>query len=469
VRSFETQAVEWKSAWRDEYLKWVCGFANAHGGVLEIGKDDDGVVVGVADARRLLEEIPNKINTTMAIVADVDLRSDDGLDHLVVTVEPYPYPISYHGKYYLRSGATNRELTGHSLDEFLLRKQGKTWDGVPVPYVGVGDLDLVAFRDFRKKALASARLTAADLEISDAALIDSLRLAEGNHLKRAAVLLFHDDPERWVVGAYVKIGYFETGADLLYQDEVHGPLISMADKVLDIIYTKYFRGMISYEGIQRVETFPVPRAACREAVLNAIVHRDYGSGVPVQIKVFPDRVIIYSDGGLPENWTVADLLAQHGSVPRNPNIAGAFFRSGQIETWGRGIEKIEAACMAAGKPPPLFEATSTEVRVTFPYRIGVGDLSSPRGDDNGVDRGDDTVAPHSARKILIALAAAPTITQARLSQATGLSPRTVSRGIRKLREAGMISRIGSDRQGSWQILARTSDGLSDGVTEPGPM
>jgi len=459
--SFETQAVEWKSSWRDEYLKWICGFANAQGGVLEIGKDDNGTVVGLSDARRLLTEIPNKINSAMAILADVSLKSEDGLQYLVITIRPYPNPISYHGKYYLRSGATNRELTGNALDEFMLRKQGKTWDGVPVPHVGVDSLDLVAFRDFRRKAASSQRLTADDLDVSDAALIDSLLLAEGNYLKRAAILLFHENPEKWVTGAYVKIGYFETGADLLFMDEVHGPLISMADKVLDILYDKYFKGMISYQGIQRIETFPVARAAIREAVLNAIVHRDYSTGVPIQIKVLPDRLTIFSSGGLPPNWTLDKLMGHHGSIPRNPSIANAFFRSGQIETWGRGIEKIETASREAHKPLPVFEVTPTEVNVTFPINA----ISSPhgvnRGGDNVVDVVDNVVdvvdnvvdsdVGTTAHTILAALAANPVITQRELAQIVGVTPRTVSREIQKLRDRGIIRRVGSDRKGHWVV------------------
>ncbi len=227
--SYETQTVEWKSSWRDEYLKWICGFANADGGVLEVGKDDTGVVVGLADARRLLEDIPNKISMSMAIVAQVDLHDDDGLTWLSITVMPYPNPISYHGKYYIRMGATNRELTGNALTEFLLRKQGRTWDSVPLPGVKVSDLDSTAFREFRRMAVASGRLDADDLAVDDYALIDSLRLAEGNHLERAAVLLFHHDPERWVRGAYVKLGFFENEADLAFMDELlaarAGPIV----------------------------------------------------------------------------------------------------------------------------------------------------------------------------------------------------------------------------------------------------
>jgi len=444
----ETQTAEWKSSWRDEYLKWVCGFANAQGGVLEIGKDDQGVVVGLADSKRLLEDVPSKIQNTMAIVADVDLREEGGLEYLVVTVESYPYPISYHGRYYYRSGATSRELTGSTLDEFILRKQGRTWDGVPVPYVKARDLDMVAFRDFRRKAVSSKRLTEADVALSDEDLLDSLRLIDGGYLRRAAVLLFGEQPEKWVVGAYVKIGYFETGADLIYQDEVHGPLITMADKVIEILYSKYFKGLISYQGIQRIETYPVPLEACREAVLNAIVHRDYSDGVPIQIKVFPDEVIIYNTGRLPENWTVADLLAQHGSKPHNPNIANAFFRSGQIETWGRGIEKIETACEAEGRPAPVYTATGDEIKVSFCTPITEVDFSE-NFSDNFTDSA-NSLNP-SQKAILELVRANPRTTVRRIADQIGITPRQVATHIAKLKVLGLIERQGSDRQGIWLV------------------
>ena len=187
--------------------------------------------------------------------------------------------------------------------------------------------------------------------------------------------MFHHNPEKYVFGAYVKVGYFENDADLIYQDEFHGSLITMPDEIIDTIYRKYFKGIISYEGLQRIEDFPVPRPALREAILNAIVHRDYTTGVPIQIKIFPDCVIVYNDGRLPENWTVADLLKRHRSRPYNPKIAYTFYRSGYIETWGRGIEKITTSCKSAGKPEPLFEATSSEVTVSFFIEKQSGNIS----------------------------------------------------------------------------------------------
>jgi ATP-dependent DNA helicase RecG len=443
----EHQVVEWKSSWRDEYLKWVCGFANAQGGILEIGKDDDGNVVGLSGPRKLLEDLPNKVNNSMAILVDIDLLSEGGQKYIRITVEPYPYPISYHGKYYYRSGATNRELTGNALDEFILKKQGKTWDGVPVPHVKVSDLDIAAFREFRKQALSSKRLTDKDLRMGDEELVDNLLLTDGNYVKRAAVLLFHENPEKWVTGAYVKMGYFETDSELKYQDEVHGPLITMADKVVDLMYAKYFKGFISYDGLQRIETYPVPMAACREAVLNSIVHRDYSSGVPTQIKVLPDEVAIYNDGQLPENWTVSDLRKRHRSMPHNPNIANAFFRSGQIETWGRGIEKIDSACREEGRPTPVFETTTTEIKVTFSTPIS----DTTVGERVGERVGEKPNLNDTQQKILNLMSANPEITAKLLAEAIGISARKVEVNISKLKKAGLVERKGSDRKGTWLV------------------
>jgi len=202
------------------------------------------------------------------------------------------------------------------------------------------DLSRVAVDLFRQKARESKRLEPAILREPISGLIEKLHLHDGNYLKRAAVLLFHHDPEQVVTGAFVKIGFFRTNVDLLYHDEVHGDLFNQVGMVIDLLLTEYLRAGITYRGIQRVETFPVPAEALREAVLNAIIHKDYASGVPIQISVYPDKLMLWNPGALPHDWTVQKLKAKHPSQPFNPDIANAFFRAGEIEAWGRGIERI---------------------------------------------------------------------------------------------------------------------------------
>jgi ATP-dependent DNA helicase RecG len=212
----ETQNIEWKKIWRDEYLKWICGFANANGGMLEIGKDDKGNVVGLSDAQKLMEDLPNKIRDVLGIIVDVNFHTENGKEWISIKVVPHPYPVSYKGQYHYRSGSTKQELKGAALNRFLLQKQGKRWDSVPVPYVSVEDLSPSAFDYFRKKAAQTKRLDSAVLRENNELLIEKLRLKENEYLKRAALLLFHPDPEQFFTGAFIKIGYFRTPSDLRF-------------------------------------------------------------------------------------------------------------------------------------------------------------------------------------------------------------------------------------------------------------
>ncbi len=361
----EQQIIEYKSVWKDDYLKWICGFANAQGGTLIIGKDDNGNVVGVKNAVKLLEELPNKITTIMGIVADVNLHETPQGDYIEIHVEPHPNPVNYKGEYHYRSGSTKQELKGAALDKFLLGKQGKHWDSVPVPNVTVADLKQETFDFFRKRGIRSQRLDESIMLDTNEQLLDNLQLIENGMLKRAAILLFHPKPEKFVTGAYIKIGFFETNTDLRFQDEIHGNLFEQIEKTVELLFTKYIKALISYEGIHRVETYEYPKEAVREALLNAVSHKDYASGYPVQISVYAEKIMIWNEGTLPDHWTVERLLAKHPSKPHNPDIANAFFRSGYVESWGRGIEKITGQCVEAGLPVPLFNVEGNDFWLIF--------------------------------------------------------------------------------------------------------
>jgi len=361
----ETQNIEYKQSWRDDYLKWICGFANANGGSIFIGKDDNGNVVGLTDTKRLLQEIPNKVRDVLGILVDVNLHSTTDGEFLEIIVEGYPYPVNYKGQYHYRSGSTKQELKGSSLDKFLLQKKGKRWDSVPVPKVTAKDLKQETFDFFRKRAFKSQRIEQDILTDSNEHLLESLQLKENEFLKRAAILLFHSNPENFVTGSYIKIGFFETDDDLKFQDEIRGNLIEQIEKTMDLLFTKYIKAVITYEDINRVETYEYPKDAVREAFLNAVAHKDYSGGVPIQISVYSDKIIIWNEGQLPENWTVKNLLEKHASRPYNPDIANALFRSGYIESWGRGTIKIIRECKQAGIPEPVFSYNSSDISIEF--------------------------------------------------------------------------------------------------------
>ena len=361
----ETQNIEYKSSWRDEFLRWICGFANAQGGTLYIGKDDNGNVVGLQNAKKLLEELPNKITTILGIVADVNLHETEQGNFIEIIVEAQPNPVNYKGEYHYRSGATKQELKGAALDKFLLKKQGKHWDSVSVPNVSVADLKQETFDFFRKRGVKSKRLNDDALTNSNELLLDNLKLTDNGYLKRAALLLFHPDPEKFVTSAYVKIGYFESDSDLIYQDEIHGNLFEQVEKTMELLFTKYIKAIISYEGKFRVENYEYPYDAVREAIHNAVAHKDYTGGTPIQISVYKDKIMIWNYGELPENWTMNDLLQKHSSRPYNPDIANAFFRIGYIESWGQGMDKMKNQCVEANIPIPTISAKGHDFWLVF--------------------------------------------------------------------------------------------------------
>ncbi|MEW5948842.1 MAG: ATP-binding protein [Thermodesulfobacteriota bacterium] len=442
----ENQNIEWKESWRDEYIKWICGFANASGGTLVIGKNDKGIVTGVDHAKKLLADIPNKVRDILGIIVDVNLKTSRGKDYLEILVEPYPYPVSYRGEYHYRSGSTKQELKGAALDKFLLQKQGRRWDGVPVPQVSAADFRNESFELFRTKAVKSGRMSDEVLGDSNKALLDNLQLVEGPYLKRAAILLFHHDPEKYVTGAYVKIGFFRTDADLLYQDEVHGNLFQQADKTLDLLLTKYLRANISYEGITRVEKYPFPKNALREVLLNALVHKDYSSGVPIQISVYEDKIIFWNDGRLPEDWTVKQLLEKHPSKPYNPLIANAFFRTGLIESWGRGIEKINNECKLAGVPAPEINYDFVGLMITFQTGI--------EGKTHIETR--EKTRVKTREKILRLILEDPSISTEEMSERIGITKKGIEWQIMRLKRDGILQRIGPAKGGYWKIIGEKS-------------
>jgi ATP-dependent DNA helicase RecG len=439
----ESQNIEFKQSWRDEYIKWLSAFGNSNGGKLYIGVDDDGNIIGIDNAKKLLEDIPNKVRDILGIMVDVNLKTSEDKEYLEICTEKYPYPISYKGSYYYRSGSSTQELKGAALDKFLLSRQGKKWDGVPVPYFGFDDLDPFAFKLFREKASKKKRIDVELLKESDEVLIDKLHLKEGDYLKRAATLLFAKDPQKYVTGSTIKIGYFKSDSDLVYQDVIEGNLFEQVDKAMELIFTKYLKALITYEGVQRVESFPISELAFREALINAVVHKDYSSQQTIQISVYDDKLLMWNAGDLPPHWTIDTLMQKHNSEPHNPAIAYPFFLAGYIESWGRGIEKIIEESQKFNGITPQFRWLGG-LWVEFYFN------NTPKKREDIETRVKTRVK--TREKILDLISANPNITNQELADNLKLTVKGIEWQIKKLKEQGNLKRIGGAKGGHWEIL-----------------
>lgn len=442
----ENQVVEWKEKWKDEFIKWICGFANSQGGTLIIGKNDKGEMIGIKNAKKLLEDIPNKIRDLLGIIVEVHMRIENNKEYLEIKVDAYPYPVNYKGQYHIRSGSTKQELKGAALDTFLLKKYGLHWDNIPIPYLTLDKLDQSAFLIFKEKALNGGRLDESDMNEDMKMVLSKLHLLEGGKIRRAAVLLFGKDPEAFVTGAIIKIGFFRTNDDLVYQDVIEGNLFSQVEKTLDLLISKYMKAYITYDGLLRIEKYLFPKAALREALLNAVVHKDYSSENPIQISVYEDKIMIWNAGHLPDQITLESLQGKHPSIPFNPLIASAFFRAGYIEAWGRGIEKINKECKKYGVESPAISIDFGGMQVVFKVDISFEENLNKLGETSG------NMSGKTSGKIINLINNNQRITIPELAEAINITERSIERNVQKLKKDGIIERIGSAKGGYWEII-----------------
>ena len=457
----ESQNIEYKQSWKDEYLKWICGFANAQGGTLYIGIDDNGNVIGIKDAQKLLEDIPNKVVNYMGIVADVNLHHKDDLDYISIGIEPSNVPISFRGKYYCRSGSTMQELNGSALQQFVLKRMGRSWDDIPNEHATIKDLDRKAIKYFLDNGIAADRIDKSESNSSTQRVLENLGLiTEDGKLKNAALLLFAKNPRRYFTCVEFKIGRFRRNvADLIIQDVIEGNIIQMTDRVVQVLKAKYLTSPIHYEGMKRREPLEVPEEALREILYNAIAHKDY-TGAPIQMRVWDDYVEIWNEGGLPIGYTPDTLLKKHSSRPRNRNIANAFFKAGFIESWGRGYEKIFEGFEAAGLPMPTIEEADGGVRVTFQRNNqGNPQTASPtdatetqqKTSQKTPQKTSQKTSQKTPQKILELIEWNPQITTHDMADVIGIDIRNIHRNIKKLQEQGVLRRVGPDKGGHWEI------------------
>ena len=434
----EHQNIEYKSSWHEEYLDWICGFANAQGGKIYIGKDDSGNVVGVTDYKDLMEKIPNKIKSQLGITADVNLLQENNKHFIEIIVQPYSVPISLRGRYYYRSGSVKQELTGVALNEFLLKRAGHTWDEVIEEDATFEDIDETTIKKYLRKADEAGRLPDVD-GLSIPELLEKLRLTKNGKLKRAAIVLFGKDPGRFYPNTFVKIGKFEDDdCTIRFQETEEGNIIQLLDKVLRTLDYKFLIRNISFVGMNRVETLEYPISALREMILNALIHRNY-MGAPTQLRVYDNKLFLWNHGTLPEGITLAELTETHSSFPRNPALAETCFKGGYIDSWGSGTVKIINACKIAGLPEPTMEEKWGGFIVTlFKERFSVEELQKL-----GLNERQIKAVSYVKEK--------EQITNSEYQTLNEISERTASRELEKLMKLSVFKRIGDKKATQYKL------------------
>lgn len=213
---------------------------------------------------------------------------------------------------------------------------------------------------------------------------------------------------------------------------MHGSLLILADRVIDLIYLKYLKAAISYYKETRVETYPFARDAVREAVFNALIHCNWADNVPVQIRIEDDAMYISNCSMLPFGWTVETILSTHVSKPYNPDIARVFYRAGYIESWGRGIQKIRDACKSLGADEPEYIVHGEDIMVKFSAFQSAKVL-----DTKALNVTKDVTKDVAIEiKILALIKENASITSTEMARQLSVNRRTIQRGLDVLKSKG---------------------------------
>ena len=293
-------------------------------------------------------------------------------------------------------------------------------------------------------------------------------MSEDGRMTMAALLLFGKDPQKYCLNARFKIGRFGNEAgELITQDLIDGNLIQMADRVMNVLSSKYLVRPIHYEGMERVEPLEIPDNGLREILYNSIIHKSY-DGPDIQMKVYEDRISLWNYGTMPEGTTISEMFKSHRSMPRNKLIANVFFFAGFVEAWGRGFEIIAKAFKEAELEIPTFNeefngvAANIKREVFYAIQHGAridektGKLIKPVDDTKN-----DTKKITDRQRLILDLLSIgiaendtknDTKTTSAIAAKLGMSIATIKRDLKYLQDIGFIEHCGPSRGGHWKVL-----------------
>jgi len=375
IKIGESETVEFKKStgeWK-EIVETISAFANTKGGVILVGVDEKKEICGVSIGKGTIEDLTNKIlnNTEPKIYPEMSLKTFNRKKIIAIRVESYPYDVVLaFGKPYKRVGKSTVKMSKDEYEKMIIEKYKEEirFDSQICKEASFKNIDKNLVKNFLKKANIERGLDIEpNLPVKEA--LTRLKLIKDGKLTNSAILLFCNNPQNFFIQAEVKCVRFKgidvTGV-MIDMKNIGGNLIQQVIETEKFIFNNIsLRAWLEDRKIERQEKWEYPPKAIREALVNAIAHRDFRSSSKVQVRIFDDRIEFWNPGRLPDGWTVETLKRKHESKPFNPLIASAFFWIKYIEEVGTGTNKIIDWCKEWGLPEPDFEYTGTSIVVTL--------------------------------------------------------------------------------------------------------
>jgi ATP-dependent DNA helicase RecG len=373
IRKGETHTVEFKTSLSllDEIGEEISAFSNTCNGIILVGVEDDKRIAGVQIGKDTLERLANYIkqNTDNPVFPEMPVAEVEGKRVIAIEVsESDEKPVFFKKKAYKRVGKSTHLLSASEIRKLAKESGAKVyWDGRICKEASLEDMDEAKVRWFLRKARKERNFDIdEDTPVREA--LQRLELLKSGNLTNAAVLLFGKNPQRFFPLAETRCGRFkgtEAVKPFLDMKVFGGSIIDQVEKALAFALEHIQLRVYLVGKPEREERYEYPKDAIREAIVNAICHRDYEVPSNVQVRIFDDRMEVWGCGPLPAPLTPADLTVKHESILRNPSIARCFFLIGLVEQWGTGTNDIVRMCTDWGLPEPLFEVVTGSLVVTL--------------------------------------------------------------------------------------------------------
>lgn len=430
----EGERVEFKSSFNAGVIESLVAFANTHGGAVYIGISDSGELKGIQLAVESVQSWINEIKskTIPSIIPDYNIFKIDDKSVVSLSIKEFPIkPVSVRGKYFKRVVNSNHLMTTSEVVEFHLKSFNLSWDYHTDQTHSLDDISLEKVQFFLDK------LGERDRIIKDSPLdyLWKLELIRNNQLTNACYLTFMKEESPFTT---IELGRFQTDIIIKDSQRIKTDLFSEVNFVIDFIKKHINKEIIIKETAQSIEKWQYPMESIREIVMNMIVHRDYRSSSDSIVKIFNDRIEFYNPGNLPPGITILNLISDNYiSTPRNKLIADLFKEAGMIEKYGTGIKRVFESIREAGLPAPEFKEIADGILVTIYSREANVDL--------------EKTVEKTVEKILSLIKRNPCLTQKELADLTGLTQRGIEWNLRKMKNEGLIERVGPDKGGRWEI------------------
>lgn len=390
----ESETVEFKksSGQLKKACETLCAFLNTSGGQVFIGVTQDGRIVGQTVSDTTQQDIANeikKIEPSVPIISEYISVGKSGLRLIVLEAVPSAEhrPYVFDGKPFMRRGTSTQRMPQGQYQQQLLNRtsNSRRWETAVATNVRLEELDKEQVLRTARQGISAGRLPETTVLESDD-ILERLSILVDGKLLNAAVVLFGTKFEPAYPQCRLRMARFKGLDKSEFMDNrmIHGHGFLLLEEAMLFLQRHLpIAGRVQKNSLERVDEPLIPLEALREALVNAICHRDYTiPGGAISLAIYDDRLEIWNDGTLPRGLNVEDLKKDHISIPPNPTIANVFYRRGLIEMWGRGTQKIVMLCVESGRPEPDFLVQAGAVGVRFAYggyylpRRGKLDLTS---------------------------------------------------------------------------------------------